>query len=159
MKEYQMFLLIFLVFLPLSTTSECGPGTLRCINPGDPSNSRALICDPSLDYVLFEQSCIQQKIPNCLLTLNENECKVCRFGKFKFLSNFQRIIWRMTGNVLKYPVKRLQKFSIAIFTIRLTLVWRAISTLTQETEFADLRLNKLMVAHWWMIKRLAKFAI
>lgn len=67
-----------------SLRGKCGPGTLKCSNPNDPENSRALICDPSLDYVLFKHSCIQQKIPNCLLTLNENECKVCRFCKLIF---------------------------------------------------------------------------
>ena len=75
---------IILITLFGLATGKCGPGTLRCINPGDPQNSRALICDTSLDYVLFEHSCIQQKIPNCLLTLDENECKVCRFGKNNF---------------------------------------------------------------------------
>ena len=83
--------LLHLLLLFEATFGKCGPGTLKCINPGDPVNSRALICDASLDYVLFEHSCIQQKIPNCLLTLNENECKVCRFCKKKFFSNFKLI--------------------------------------------------------------------
>ena len=69
------------LLLPLLTTQKCGPGTLRCNSPGDSANERALICDPSLNYVLFDNSCIQQNIPNCLLTLNENECKVCRYCK------------------------------------------------------------------------------
>ena len=80
----RLFILLCCLFalLPWGTTPQCGPGTLRCLDPSAPENSKALICDPSLDYVLFENSCIKQVIPNCLITLNENECKVCRFGNF-----------------------------------------------------------------------------
>lgn len=77
--------LIRLFLLGLSLTglvhSTCGPGTLRCVNPADSTNSRAVICDPSLNYVLFKHSCIQQIIPNCILTIDENKCKVCQFGR------------------------------------------------------------------------------
>jgi hypothetical protein len=74
-------ILVLFSTLPFMVISPCGPGTLRCINPEDATNSRALICDPSQNYVLFESSCVQQIIPNCLLTIEQNRCKVCEFGK------------------------------------------------------------------------------
>ena len=79
-KTFSLLLWLFILF-PNGIKSPCGPGTLKCLNPGDPNNSRAIICDPSLNYVLFQHSCIQQIIPNCLLTIDENKCKVCQFGK------------------------------------------------------------------------------
>ena len=77
--------------LPKFSHSNCGPGALKCSNIGK-TNERALICDPSMNYVLFDHTCIQQNIPNCLITLDENLCKICKFGRLGFLT-FLDISW------------------------------------------------------------------
>ena len=61
---------------------RCGPGTLKCINPESETNQKAIMCDPSLKYVLNENTCIQENIPNCLLALSPSSCRVCKFGNF-----------------------------------------------------------------------------
>ena len=79
-NSFLLPILLSLLTLPRLYSGACGLGTLKCISPEDPSQARAVICDPTFDYVLFQHSCIQQVIPNCMLTLEPNRCKVCQFG-------------------------------------------------------------------------------
>lgn len=75
-----LLIIISLLLLQNHIRGKCSKGTLKCLSP-ETSNSASLICDPSKNYVLSETRCIYQDIPNCIITLNENECKVCQFGK------------------------------------------------------------------------------
>jgi hypothetical protein len=75
---------VLIAFLTLSQSVDlkCGPGTLKCINPESAMNSKAIMCDPSLKYVLNENTCTPENISNCLLSLSPGACRVCKFGKF-----------------------------------------------------------------------------
>jgi hypothetical protein len=84
MEPRNLLLLTLSLYLLNPIISRCGLGTLRCISPEDPTQARAVICDPTFNYVLYQHSCIQQIIPNCMLTIEPNKCKVCQFGN-KFL--------------------------------------------------------------------------
>ena len=70
------------IFFYNELNAACNRGTLKCSNPDSATSSKSLICDPLLNMVLDENRCIPQAIPNCLISLKPNECKVCKYGKF-----------------------------------------------------------------------------
>lgn len=81
-KNKILSVIISVLILYQNVESRCGPGTLKCINPESELNSKAIMCDPSLKYVLNENTCTPENISNCLLSLNPGSCRVCKFGKF-----------------------------------------------------------------------------